>query len=366
MFIDHLSLLNFKNIAQAELDFCPSFNCLTGPNGAGKTNVIDAIYYLSMCKSAFGMTDGQCIMRGNEFFMIAGQYGSDGGLHDSVTCSFKRAAGKSIRRAGKEYERLSDHIGLVPVVIVSPNDVFLVNDAADERRRWLNSFISQSDGQYLAALMRYNRLLADRNRLLKTPDPASQRDLIEVIDSRLVEAGELIANRRSEAIERLRPEVEGYYRSLSGDSEQAELSYRSELSEGGFADLLRDSWAKDVTNGFTTSGIHRDDMVMRIGDFPLRRYGSQGQQKSFLIALKLAQYNLTATLSGERPILLLDDVFDKLDADRLGRLIELTKGGRFGQIVITDCNRERMSSVLEQCGTEYRLFTVNGGNIEGE
>lgn len=366
MHIRKLSLLNFKNIAQADLDLTHGINCFTGCNGAGKTNVIDAVWYLSMCKSALAMTDGQSVRHGEDFFLLNGEYLSDADRRESVTCSFRRPTGKTLKRNGKEYERLSDHIGIVPAVIVSPGDMFLVSDAADERRKWLNSFISQNDREYLNALIRYNHALSERNKLLKQPSGRAQDELIEILDLQLVAHGERIHAKRRDTIEKLRPIVAEYYRIISGDREEVELTYRSELNTTSLGELLLAARQKDFANQFTTSGIHRDDMVMKIAGYPLRKYGSQGQQKSFLIALKLAQHTIIAEECGERPILLLDDLFDKLDAERLESLIHLVEESRFGQIIISDCNRTRLTSILDACGVHYALFGVEGGEITQE
>ena len=291
MYLKKISLLNFKNIAQEELALCPGINCLVGDNGAGKTNVIDAVYYLSMCKSSLAMTDGQSVRHGADFFLAEGQYLTDAGKTESVVCSFSRKGGKVLKRNGKEYERLSDHVGLIPAVIVSPADSALISDAADERRRYLNGFISQLDRTYLATVMRYNGVLAERNRLLKNmPDET----MLRIYDMQLVEQGNRIHALRREFTQRLQPVVADYYRTLSGDREQVELHYKSELNDRPFDELLLAARQKDLANEFTTAGIHRDDLVLKIGGYPLRKYGSQGQQKSFLIALKLAQYTIVA------------------------------------------------------------------------
>ena len=366
MHIRKLTLLNFKNIAEAEIPVGQGINSFTGCNGAGKTNVIDAVWYLSMCKSALSMTDGQSVRHGTDFFMLSGDYLSDGDRHDTVTCSFRRQGGKTVKRNGKEYERLSDHIGAVPVVIVSPADAFLISDAADERRKWLNSFISQNDREYLNALIRYNHALGERNKLLKQSDGRPNAELLDILDMQLAAHAKPIHARRRETIERLRPIVSEYYSSISGDREQVELSYRSELNDSTMEDLLTSSRTKDAVNQYTSCGPHRDDMTMRIGGYPLRKYGSQGQQKSFLIALKLAQHAILSETSGERPILLLDDLFDKLDAGRLAALINLVGGGRFGQIIISDCNRARLTSIIDGCGVDYTLFDVCDGVITQE
>ena len=360
MYLKKISLLNFKNIAQEELALCPGINCLVGDNGAGKTNIIDAVYYLSMCKSSLAMTDGQSVRHGADFFLAEGQYLTDAGKTESVVCSFSRKGGKVLKRNGKEYERLSDHVGLIPAVIVSPADSALISDAADERRRYLNGFISQLDRTYLAAVMRYNGVLAERNRLLKNmPDET----MLRIYDMQLVEQGNRIHALRREFTQRLQPVVADYYRTLSGDREQVELHYKSELNDRPFDELLLAARQKDLANEFTTAGIHRDDLVLKIGGYPLRKYGSQGQQKSFLIALKLAQYTIVAREKGEKPILLLDDLFDKLDAGRVEQLIRLVSEDSFGQIMITDCNPTRLRTILDKAGGEYALFTVGNGAV---
>lgn len=360
MYLKKISLLNFKNIGQEELTLCPGINCLVGDNGAGKTNVVDAVHYLSMCKSSLPMTDTQSIRHGEEFFLIEGHYHTDAGKSETVVCSFSRKGGKILKRNGKEYERLADHVGLVPAVIVSPSDSNLICDAADERRRYLNAFISQLDRAYLSALMRYNTVLSERNRLLKMqPDET----MLQIYDRQLSDHGGAIHARREEVIRRLQPVVAEYYRILSGDREQVELHYKSELNEHSFEELLRAARQKDLVNEFTTSGIHRDDLVLKIGGYPLRKYGSQGQQKSFLVALKLAQYAIVAAEKGEKPLLLLDDLFDKLDAGRVEQLIHLVNSDTFGQILITDCNPTRLQAILDKAGGSYTLFTVGQGTI---
>lgn len=360
MFLKKISLLNFKNLAQEELLFGPGVNCFVGDNGAGKTNVVDAVYYLSMCKSSLGMTDTQNIRHGEDFFLAEGLYLTDAQKTETVVCSFSRKGGKILKRNGKEYERIADHVGLVPVVIVSPSDSALICDAADERRRYLNGFISQTDRSYLSALMRYNAVLTERNRLLKT---APDEVMLQIYDQQLVDHGSAVHAARKAITEELQPLVAEYYRALSDDREQVELRYKSELDERPFAEVLLAARRKDLACEFTTSGIHRDDLVLKIGGHPLRKYGSQGQQKSFLIALKLAQYAILSKARAERPILLLDDLFDKLDAGRVEQLIRLVSDSAFGQIFITDCNPTRLHTILDKAGGDYTLFTVENGTI---
>ena len=365
MRLEKLSLLNFKNIAECEIFPAEGINCIVGSNGAGKTNVVDAIHYLSMSKSSLAMTDGQSVRHSEPFFMLGGEYTTDGDMGITVSCAFEKSKGKVLKFCGKEYERLADHIGVVPVVMVSPADGALVVDAAEERRRWLNAFISQLDRTTLDATMRYNRVLADRNSLLKHSESLLP-ELLDVFDERLAELGEKIATARREVLAKLAPMVERIYGEIAGEREHVELSYRSELNTTPLLDLLHANRNKDMIMGFTTAGIHRDDVVMTIGGYPLRKYGSQGQQKSFLLALKLAQYLLLHERAGEKPILLLDDIFDKLDEERLGRLAALISGDEFGQVFMTDCNRERIVSVLNRYGLSFRLFSVAEGEVKQE
>ena len=339
MRLKKLLLINFKNLRQSEIELVDGINCFVGDNGAGKTNILDAIYYLSMSKSAFTMTDGQSIMHGEEFFVAEGSYATDDGRAELVNCSFSRRGGKVLKRNGKEYERIADHVGNFPVVIVSPQDSELITDAAEERRRYLNAFLSQMDRRSMQALMRYNAVLAERNKFLKT---SSDETMLQIYDMQLVAL---------------------YYKVLSDDKEQIEITYRSELEQVSLGELLLRSRERDIINQFTTVGVHRDDVIFKIGGYPLRKYGSQGQQKSFLIALKLAQYHLLADVVGEKPILLLDDLFDKLDMQRVERLLSLVAGEDFGQICITDCNKVRLEDILSRAGTKYNLYAVDGGDV---
>lgn len=360
MYLKKLVLINFKNIAQAEITLSERLNCFVGDNGAGKTNVLDAVYYLSMSKSALSMTDGQSVRHGEDFFVVEGTYAGDSGSSDTVNCSFLRRSGKVLKLNGKEYDRMADHVGRFPVVMVSPQDSVLITDAAEERRRYLNAFLSQLDRDYLASLMRYNAVLAERNRFLKS---SSDEQMLQIYDMQLADHAARIYERRRDIIDRMRPLVAEFYRQLSGDREQVEIEYRSELASASMGELLLASRERDIVNGFTTSGVHRDDMSLRIGGYPLRKYGSQGQQKSFLMSLKLAQYRILAEVCGERPLLLLDDLFDKLDTSRVENLLSLVAGDGFGQIFITDCNRSRLETILSRAGEKYALFMVEGGDI---
>jgi DNA replication and repair protein RecF len=360
MILKKLSLINFKNLAQQIIELEPSINCFVGDNGTCKTNIVDAIHYLAMCKSALGMSDSQCVLHGEDFFVVDGTFENKDGRKEQVVCSYKRGNQKVIKRNDKSYERFSDHMGVIPTVIVSPADSMLISESGEERRRYINAFISQFDHDYLAAMIRYNGALAERNKYLKI---GSDEQMLLIYDMQLAAAAEKIFERRKEMIERLQPIVANFYKILSGDRETVSLTYRTDLAEGELTELLLKSREKDLILGHTTVGIHRDDIHFTIGDVPLRKYGSQGQQKSFIIALKLAQYQIIAEQTGKSPILLLDDVFDKLDESRVAELITLVASDSFGQIVITDCSHERMERLLQNSGAEYKLFDVTYGKV---
>ncbi len=292
--------------------------------------------------------------------MIDGTFISDSERREQIVCSYTRGSQKIIKRNGKAYERFSDHIGFIPTVIVSPADSMLISDSAEERRKYINAFISQFDHDYLSALIRYNTALAERNKYLKI---GSDEQMLQIYDMQLEAAATKIFERRKEMVNRLQPIVAQYYKIFSGDRETVWLDYNSDLLEESLSNLLLASREKDCILGYTTAGVQRDDIHFTIGDVPLRKYGSQGQQKSFIIALKLAQYQIIATETGKTPILLLDDVFDKLDESRVAELISLVAGNTFGQIVITDCSHERMERLLENSGAEYKLFDVTYGKV---
>ena len=292
--------------------------------------------------------------------MIDGTFISDSERREQIVCSYTRGSQKIIKRNGKAYERFSDHIGFIPTVIVSPADSMLISDSAEERRKYINAFISQFDHDYLSALIRYNTALAERNKYLKI---GSDEQMLQIYDMQLEAAATKIFERRKDMVNRLQPIVAQYYKILSGDRETVWLDYNSDLLEESLSNLLLASREKDCILGYTTAGVQRDDIHFTIGDVPLRKYGSQGQQKSFIIALKLAQYQIIAAETGKTPILLLDDVFDKLDESRVAELISLVAGNTFGQIVITDCSHERMERLLENSGAEYKLFDVTYGKV---
>lgn len=329
----------------------------------GKTNLLDAIYYLSFCKSAVNVSDNQNIMHEAPFFMLQGAYSSDSGMEEEISCGVKRGDKKQFKRNKKSYERLSDHIGTIPLVMISPADNELIGGGSEERRRFMDVVISQYDKEYLYALIRYNRALLQRNVLLRgerEPDP-EMLSLIE--DMMVVEAMRVYAGRKA-FVEELIPVFADFHAAITGGGENVSLRYRSDLDGYDLSALLRSSRADDRRVGHTTKGCHRDDLVMQLGGYPIKKEGSQGQNKSYLVALKLAQFHFLNSKGGEVPLLLLDDIFDKLDSRRVERIVNLVSGERFGQIFITDVNREHIDNILDCVQGEYKLFEVVSGGIE--
>ena len=363
MKIKNLSLLNYRNLSDVDIDLSGKINCFIGSNGMGKTNLLDAIYYLSFCKSAVNVVDSSNILHDAPFFMIKGSYCSDSGVENEISCGLKRGEKKQFKRGGKVYERLSDHIGSVPLVMVSPADNELIAGGSEERRRFMDVVISQYDKEYLSALIRYNRALQQRNALLRgvaTPD-AEMMSLIE--DMMAVDALRINACRRS-FVEELVSIFSSFHSAIAGGNENVTLHYRSHLNDADLVDLLRDSRADDRRLGHTSKGTHRDELVMQLGGYPLKKEGSQGQNKTYLIALKLAQFNFLCRKGGETPLLLLDDIFDKLDSNRVEHIVNLVAGEGFGQIFITDVNREHIDTILDCVEGDFKLFNVSGGVVE--
>ena len=360
--LERLSLLHFRNHREAGLDLGPQVNCLTGPNGAGKTNLLDAIHYLSLCKSYFTNEDQLNIRHGEELFVIQGTLETTEG-EDALMCSVRRGQRKVFSRNRKEYDRLSDHVGRMPVVMITPYDQQLVLDGSDLRRRFLDGLIAQFDREYLEALLRYNRALAHRNALLKNGGSASA---LEPWDEQLIVNGEAVHLVRKAFMDQLVPLLCEHYAGISGGREPVGLEYRSELSGGGLRELLHGSIHRDRAAEHTTVGIHRDDLLFTIDGHPLKRYGSQGQQKTYLIALKLAQFDLTALRTGLKPILLMDDIFDKIDPQRMRHLLALLGGGRFGQTIITDTDARRLHQALDGLGLDTRFFLIDQTGLHHE
>lgn len=363
MWLKRISILGYKNLEEVELSFSHKLNCIIGKNGMGKTNLMDAVYYLSFCKSATNPIDSQNIQHGREFFVIQGFYETDGGEPEEVYCGLKRRQKKQFKRNKKEYSRLSDHIGLIPLVMVSPADSILIGGGSEERRRFMDVVISQFDREYLDALIRYNKALQQRNTLLKA-DTEPDDELMLVWEEMMASAGAVVYRKRKDFIDEFVTVFQSYYSYISQDSEQVGLFYKSDLEQTDFLALLKDNRQKDRVMGYSLKGVHKDDLIMQLGDFPIKREGSQGQNKTYLIALKLAQFEfLKRTGSQTIPIVLLDDIFDKLDAFRVEQIVKLVSGDNFGQIFITDTNRDHLDKILYKLNGDYTVFEVEDGTV---
>lgn len=362
MYLQKLSIFNYKNIQEANIEFSPRLNCFFGQNGVGKTNFLDAIHYLSFCKSHTNPVDSQNIFHDADYFMLQGYYQIDG-KEEEIYCAMKRRQKKIVKYNKKEYERLSDHIGRLPLVIISPADENLIREGSDERRRFIDMALSQFDHPYIEALINYNKALFQRNALLKNESMNRENSLYEMYDEPMSEYADLIYQKRKEFIDAFRPVFEHYYQTVSDCKESISLHYVSHLQEGNLHDQLIKSREKDLILGFTTKGIHKDELQMEIDGFPIKRVGSQGQNKSFLIALKLAQYDYLKRVGGKKPMLLLDDLFDKLDASRVERIIQLVSKEDFGQIFITDTHREHLNMILQTNGKDFSVFQIENACI---
>lgn len=363
MILKRISILNYKNLEQVELDFSPKMNCFIGQNGMGKTNLLDAVYYLSFCKSATNPIDSQNMMHNQDFFMLQGAYLTEMGEPEEVYCGMKRRQKKQFKRNKKEYSRLSDHIGLIPLVMVSPADTELILGGSEERRRFMDVVISQYDKEYLEALIRYNKALTQRNTLLKA-EQEPDGELMEVWEEMMAVTGEVVYRKRCSFIEEFIPTFQAFYSHISQNQEQVNLAYESHASQGDLLQMLKENRQRDRIMGYSLKGIHKDDLVMQLGEYPIKKEGSQGQNKTYLIALKLAQFDfLRRTGSKTTPLLLLDDIFDKLDASRVEQIVKLVAGDRFGQIFMTDTNRDHLDKILKKTEGEYKVFEVTNGKV---
>ena len=361
MILEKLSLINYKNIAETTLELSPKMNCFIGHNGVGKTNVLDGVYYLSFCHSASNPVDSQVIRHGQEFMMLEGTYQTDS-QPLLISCGMKRGQKKHFKRNKKEYKRLSEHIGLIPIVMVSPADTYLIEGGSEERRRLMDVVIAQTDRPYMEALSRYNKALQQRNALLKQ-DEEPDVEIISIFEEQMAAAGEEIYRQRAAFTEALTPLFQQYYERISGGRERVSLSYVSHCQRGPLLEVIqRDRW-KDRAVGYSLHGIHRDDLEIMLDGHLMKREGSQGQQKTFVISLKLAQFELLKQRSGNTPLLLLDDIFDKLDAQRVEQIVSLVAGDEFGQIFVTDTNREHLDQILRASSYDYKIFKVEEGNV---
>lgn len=359
--LEKIVISDFRNIILQELEFSPNVNCVSGNNGEGKTNLLDAIYYLSMTKSAFALSDKFNFRHGTEEFSLSGLYRMENGLSSRFSVKMTSKGEKKMKRDEKQYGKVSEHIGVLPVVMVSPSDISMVSESGEERRRFVNAVLSQMDREYMTSLQQYNRLLLQRNKMLKEQDV--DRGLLEVIDMRMSAFTEPVFQARKKFVEELTPIVQEYYKALSGDSEQVSIEYDSELSKASLELILAASYDKDRALKYTSAGIQRDDFLFKMNGHPIRRYGSQGQQKSFLVSLKFAQYELMKKNYGFAPVLLLDDVFDKLDMSRISNLLEMVASNDFGQIFITDSNKVRMAGIVDKLTQDRAYFDTSAGTF---
>jgi DNA replication and repair protein RecF len=367
MLLRKLSILNYKNIREASLELSPKINCFIGHNGVGKTNVLDAVYYLSFCRSASNPIDSQVIRHDEPFCMIEGSYSDnaeDSEYSDIISVGMKRGTKKHFKRNKKEYKRLSEHIGLIPLVVVSPSDTLLIEGSSEERRRLMDMVISQYDRSYIEALARYNNAHQQRNTLLKQEDPAPDPMLLQIWEEQMAESGEEIYRKRDAFVQELIPLFQQFYDRISSGRERVGLHYVSHCQRGPLLEVIQRDRHKDLAVGFSLHGVHRDDLEFTLDGHLMKREGSQGQNKTFAIALKLAQFDfLKRTSSQTTPLLLLDDIFDKLDAQRVEQIVRLVSGDAFGQIFITDTNRDHLDQILRGSALDYKIFYVDNGEI---
>ncbi len=359
MIVNQLLLLNFKNHAEQKFDFSPQINCFVGNNGVGKTNILDALHYLSVGKSFLGNKDAQNVKNEEDFYVIDAEIKNED-REDILKVIYSKDSKKVIKKNDKSYERMADHVGYLPSVIISPYDSNLISDAGESRRKFLDSMISQTDSEYLFNLIHYQKAVQQRNALLKYffKNRTFDLDSLEIYNHPISEYGTQIFEKRKAFVEQLNPIVQYFYEIISGGKEVVNVGYESHLLEANYEQLLKENIEKDRQVTYTSKGIHKDDLLFEMNGHLIKKMGSQGQQKSFLIALKLAQINRIKELTGKSPILLLDDIFDKLDDKRVSQLIELVNKEKFGQMFITDTHKERTESVVKRITEESKIFEI--------
>lgn len=359
MFLKKVSLLNYKNFESKDLQFDSKINCFVGDNGKGKTNILDAIYHLSFGKSYFNPIASQNIKHGTDFFVIEGLFEKEN-REEKIVCSLKKNNKKIIKRNGKAYDRFADHIGLLPLVIVSPSDRDLISEGSEVRRKFMDGVISQSDKEYLQTLMNYNKVLSQRNALLKyfAANHTFDKETLSVYNEQLQTYGSKIFAKRSAFLEKFIPIFKSQYKAITGNTEEVHLRYDSKLSLNDLASLLAKNIDKDRALQYTSVGTHKDDLSFTIAGYPIKKFGSQGQQKSFLIALKFAQFQFMLEISKTKPILLLDDIFDKLDEHRVAHIITLVNNENFGQIFVSDTHADRTEEVVKKTHQSYKIFKL--------
>ena len=359
MFIKNLKLFNFKNHSEKSFDFSPEINCFVGNNGAGKTNILDALHYLSMAKSFLGNLDAQNILHDSDFFAIEAEIQGEE-KNDIIKVQLPKEGKKIIKKNEKTYERIADHIGFLPSVMISPYDANLISDGSESRRKFLDAMISQTDSDYLFALIQYQKTLQQRNALLKyfAKNRTFDLDSLEIYNEPLTKFGTQIFEKRQRFVASILPTIQHFYEIISIGNEKVTVIYESNLNEQNFEEILSENLEKDRVLTYTSRGIHKDDLRFVMNGNLIKKFGSQGQQKSFLIALKLAQIKRIKDITNKNPILLLDDIFDKLDDNRVSQLIELVNQQNFGQIFITDTHRERTESVVKRINEESKIFQI--------
>ena len=362
MILKRLTILNYRNIATAELDFSPKINCLVGHNGEGKTNVLDAIYFLSLTKSMANSIDSMNVRHGEEMMMVQGIYDLNG-TEEEISIGMKLHQKKHVKRNKKEYKRLTEHIGLLPIIIASPNDSTIISGGSEERRRLMDIVISQYDPEYMTALTAYNKALQQRNALLKLEEEPDA-GVMSIYEEMMAEEGERIYQKRQNFVKEFIPVFQRFYELISGGNEKVSLNYTSHCQRGNLLDIIQRDRPKDRIVGYSLHGIHKDELEMALDGYPIKREGSQGQNKTYMLSLKFAQFDfLKRTGSKTTPMLLLDDIFDKLDAQRVEQIVNIVASDAFGQIFITDTNRENLDKILERSQGDYKIFHVKGGEI---
>lgn len=362
MILKKLTILNYRNIATAELTFSPKINCFVGHNGEGKTNVLDAIHFLSLTKSTANSIDSMNIRHGEELMMVQGIYDLNG-TEEEISIGLKLHQKKHVKRNKKEYKRMAEHIGLLPLIIASPNDSVIISGGSEERRRLMDIVISQYDPEYLTALSAYNKALQQRNALLKAEEEP-QPEILSLFEEMMAENGERIYQKRNAFIEEFTPVFQHFYQLISNGNEEIGLCYTSHCQRGALLEVIQRDRAKDRIMGYSLHGIHKDELEMTLNGYSIKREGSQGQNKTYMLALKLAQFDfLKRTGSKTTPLLLLDDIFDKLDAQRVEQIVDIVSSDAFGQIFITDTNREHLDKILERSQGNYKIFHVESGQI---
>ena len=362
MILKHLSILNYKNLTEVELNLSPKVNCFLGDNGMGKTNLLDAVYYLSFCKSHSNPIDSQVIHHDADICMIQGKYEFLNGNEEDISCALKRRQKKQFKRNKKQYDKLSAHIGFIPLVMISPADNELIMGGSEERRLFMDVSISQFDKPYLQSLVRYNNALQQRNALLKQDN--IDLNLLELWEETMIEEGVAVFEKRKIFIEELTPIFHDFYTTISQSKESISLEYSSQLNDSSFKERLMDARKRDMILGHTTVGVHRDELEMLIDGYPIKKDGSQGQKKTYFVSLKLAQFQFLSTKSNTTPILVLDDIFDRLDEARVKEIIGLVSGDDFGQIFISDTNRQSLDRILQPFDSNYHIYSVVDGEIE--